>query len=314
MFLTEKELQVRFQECLKFAKEIDIATAWATLSRALETLGKVAKIPTIRLRAIVGISNNATHPDALERLNEIGQLRLVDGNAPMFHPKVYIFRGPKKSVAWIGSANFTRGGFERNEETVFETEDMDTIVEWFDARWDKCRKLQQNDLDDYRKRWKLHPPSKEFVDVIGSSSMTTDKSPGRRPDNWKPLSSFEKVKANPFPTKIRFRGEDICDEWAEREGEAWGKMFVCIADWLVREGRMTKDDCPVEITGNGPGGNPFLCVATDRSQLPKRKLLQISGGMWVAVPQAPYWRAQRAKQLLEKFNVSPNKVELRMSE
>ncbi len=317
MFLTKENLLTEFRQRLESAQEIDIATAWATSGSALVALEDTVrkwKKPKGQLRTVVGISGNVTDPEVLERLNEVGELRLVDNNGPMFHPKVYIFRGSGKSVAWVGSANFTRAGFESNEEAVFETEDLNSVIKWFDTRWNQCEELKPTDIDNYRKRREENPPSKEVMDVIGSLSMTTDKSLSSRPDNGKRLGSLNgRQPASPFPTKIRFRGESICDEWVERRGEAWRKMFVCIADWLVREGSMTKDDCPVEITGKGPGGKSFLCVATDRSQLPKRKLLPISSGMWVAVPQKPNWSAERAKQLLEKFDIDPSEVELLMS-
>ena len=313
MFLTEKELQVRFQECLEFADKIDIATAWATSGAALEMLEKTCEQRGISLRAIVGISGNATQPEALEQLKKIGHLRLVDNNGPMFHPKVYIFRERKKSVAWIGSANFTRAGFESNEETVFETrdvKDVKSIVDWFDNRWNQCKELKPTDIDNYRKRWEEKPPSRDMERIVNS--------PPPQSGTWLSLDSdlFKGAdRANPFPTKIRFQEQDIGYEWTEERGhQAWGKMFVCLADWLAREGRMTKDDCPVEIIGNGPGRKPFLCVATDRSQLPKRECHEISDGLWVAVPKKNHhWRAKRAKQLLEKFHIDLNDIELRMS-
>ena len=99
MLLTESQLQSRLEKNLEFANKIDIATAWATPGSALAALENAVGKSEIRLRAIVGISGNATDPDALERLKKIGQLRLADGNGRIFHPKVYIFRGPRKSLA-----------------------------------------------------------------------------------------------------------------------------------------------------------------------------------------------------------------------
>ena len=327
MFLTESQLQSRLQKNLRFANKIDIATAWATPGSALDALENTvrkSKKPKVRLRAIVGISGNATHPDALERLKKIGQLRLAACDGRIFHPKVYIFRGPRKSVAWIGSANFTGGGFQKNEETIFETEDVDSIVKWFDARWAKCGELKPTDIDDYRERWARHPPSKEMCLLVSPLSPTPT-------GHWVSLESFDKVKANPYPTQIRFKGKDIDCEWTESKSEAWRKMFGCVADWLVREGKLTEHRCPIEITG---GSEPFPCVGTDPDELLKLlkardqkegwgkgqkewtrdRLRKISKGMWVAVPRTPNMPARRAKQLLEHFRIDPSDVELRMSE
>lgn len=318
MLLPKENLLTEFRQRLESAQEIDIATAWATSGSALVALEDAVrkwKKPKSQLRTIVGISGNATDPEALERLNKIGQLRLAGGSGSMFHPKVYIFREPKKSVAWIGSVNFTRAGFESNEETVFEVGDVESIVDWFDTRWNQCEELKPTDIDDYRKRREENPPSRDMNRIVNS--------PPTQSGTWKPLDSFEEAdKAKPFPTKIRYRGQNIGCEWTEEHGhEAWGKMFVCLADWLTREGTLTEDDCPVEI-----GRKPlFPCVDRTKDSLwealrrrrpnAENKLEEIHSGLWVAIPEKKHcWRAKRAKELLRKFSIDPGKVELRMSE
>ena len=317
MFLTKENLLPEFRRRLESAQEINIATAWATSGSALVALEDAVrkwKKPKSQLRAIVGISGNATDPEALERLNEIGWLRLAGGSSSMFHPKVYIFQERKKSVAWIGSANFTRAGFGSNEETVFETGDVELIVDWFNKRWDQCEKLKPTDIDDYRKRREEKPPSKDMERIVNS--------PPPQSGTWLSLDSFKGAdRANPFPTKIRFQGQDIGYEWTEERGhKAWGKMFVCLADWLAREGKLTKDDCPVEI-----GRKPlFPCIDRTKGGLwealrrrrpnAENKLENIHGDLWVAIPEEKHcWKAKRAKELLKKFDIDPGKVELRMS-
>ena len=61
----------------------------------------------------------------------IGRLR-GSGAGRRFRPKVFIFHGSGRSVAWIGSANFTSGGFEMNNEAVFETSETGSVQDWFD--------------------------------------------------------------------------------------------------------------------------------------------------------------------------------------
>ena len=259
--------------------------------------------------AIVGIFGNATEPEALERLNEVGELRLVGRKGRMFHPKVYIFQRPKKSVAWIGSANFTEAGFGCNEETVFETEDVGSVMEWFNTRWEKCSRLKPTDISDYRKQRRGHTPPKDIHRLVRPQQPA-------RPGKWIRLDSVERYrysrhgpyKVNPHPTKIRFKGNDIDCEWMESGGAAWQKMFVCLADWLAQKGNLTKGACPVEIKGC----RPFHCVDTDRHKLPKP--IRISGGMWCAKPGKANWSVERAKQLLERFGIDPADIELRLSE
>ena len=90
--------------------------AWATAGRALNALAETVLEHGLKVRAIVGTRGNLTGPEALEKLDGIGELRLVVDEWRMFHPNVYIFRRERKPVVWIGRANFTRGGFETNEE------------------------------------------------------------------------------------------------------------------------------------------------------------------------------------------------------
>ena len=139
MFLTTEALKAQFEANLARSNRVDIATAWATDGPALELLCKTAEVGGVRIRAIVGTYGNATHPRALERLSEIGTLRLAEGEQAMFHPKVYIFQGTAGSCAWIGSANFTGAGFARNEEVVHETDDVADAAAWFAASLEGVR-------------------------------------------------------------------------------------------------------------------------------------------------------------------------------
>ncbi len=157
----------RFKENLDSSKRVDLAVAWATTGKALTVLEEAVAERGLTVRAIVGTRGNLTDPEALERLDGIGQLRLVPDDCRMFHPKVYIFRGERNSLAWIGSANFTRGGFETNEETVFATENSDSVVRWFKKRWDDFGELPSITIAEYRKRWTPNWPSPSLKEKIG---------------------------------------------------------------------------------------------------------------------------------------------------
>ena len=110
MLINQENIQQRFNENLEWPTEIDLATAWATIHDGLQALGN--HTPPLKVRAVVGLWGNSTDPEALTTLAKIGELRLVEKSG--FHPKVYVFRGPDKAVAWIGSANFTHAGFGMN--------------------------------------------------------------------------------------------------------------------------------------------------------------------------------------------------------
>ncbi|MYA41186.1 MAG: NgoFVII family restriction endonuclease [Gemmatimonadetes bacterium] len=173
------DLPNRFTALLGNAHSVDIATAWATPGEHLRELAAAAT-RGVKIRAIVGVSGNATHPDALKELNTItaGKLRIVPKGDSLFHPKVYLFerhgRGIVKRQALIGSANFTRGGFGRhssaNEEIVLEVgpgERADELADWFQDRWDRCRMDSHISevIHRYTEDWKRSPPHRQVQRV-----------------------------------------------------------------------------------------------------------------------------------------------------
>jgi hypothetical protein len=162
MLLTRDNLIVRLSERLNNCRQIDIAVAWAADCDALETLCEFASGGK-SLRAIIGIWGNATHPNALRRIQKCAKLRIATGVEGLFHPKFYLFHEPHGRIAWIGSANLTRGGFGQNEELVFEfTDENGKAAKWFNDCWaslgdeDDCNSI----LCQYEQRWKppLPPP------------------------------------------------------------------------------------------------------------------------------------------------------------
>lgn len=171
------DLPERFRKHVECSTHVDVAVAWATKTSALDQLMNAVEESGVSLRIIVGTHGNATDPDVLDRLNDIrkGELRLVPHSGPLFHPKVYIFRGEKDSIALIGSANFTNGGFGENVEAVFETKQLRSIRKWFKNQWKQYGKLSVNEnqksrnkeIEEYRERRRRKPPSRAFTEMMG---------------------------------------------------------------------------------------------------------------------------------------------------
>ena len=84
--LLVNNLLERFREDLDSSKSFDLAVAWETCGKALE---EAVLERGLKVRAIVGTRGNLTGPEALEKLGEIGELRLVPDDCRMFHPKSY---------------------------------------------------------------------------------------------------------------------------------------------------------------------------------------------------------------------------------
>lgn len=169
MILLGDELHDRFSELLREHASVGIATAWATCGAHLEALAD-AERRGVKVRAIVGIAGNATHPDALDKLNSIthGNLRIVPKGGRLFHPKLYLFGRSDGTVtrAWIGSANFTRAGFgghpKANEEIMLEVgsgERADELAARFREWWKHCDTDTPEMIRRYTREWQ--PPHRE---------------------------------------------------------------------------------------------------------------------------------------------------------
>ena len=156
MLITNENILQRFRDHVSWATNIDLASAWATSNEGLRALA--GRATAIEVRAVVGLWGHLTDPFALRTLADTGDLRGVDAHR-RFHPKVFIFRGAGRSVAWVGSANFTSGGFGRNEEALFETEATETVQDWFDALWSQCEPLTAAAIDKYALSRRANNPS-----------------------------------------------------------------------------------------------------------------------------------------------------------
>jgi hypothetical protein len=79
-----------------------------------------------------------------------------------FHPKVYVFDLPfRKRIAFIGSADFTMGGLQRNEELSWQIDNDKQVEElkvWFERYFEDGEDLTERLIDEYEK---LYPLIKE---------------------------------------------------------------------------------------------------------------------------------------------------------
>lgn len=109
-------LASEFERCCRDHKELHIAVAWC--GNPSQTLPyQLIDSFDGQITATVGTAFNHTHPDAIEWFQDIGaDLRIFKDNADLFHPKIYLFRSKQHYALFIGSSNFTYGGFYTNCE------------------------------------------------------------------------------------------------------------------------------------------------------------------------------------------------------
>lgn len=160
---------------MKQAQEIDLAVAWVTNSNALELLQQQASLRSLKIRALVGIDTNFTHPVALRILSNFADIRVVKSIRGIFHPKLYLFRLPSEMIVWVGSANFTNSGLNINEEIVSEfNADNDAASQWFNNRFDSISQLDSNKLiEEYNKSWKNVGSNNYFTKNNNNASYAT---------------------------------------------------------------------------------------------------------------------------------------------
>ena len=226
MLIHHENIQRCFKQNLAWATRIDIASAWATSNAGLRALQNNRTKP-LRIRAVIGLSGNSTDPATLATLADIGKLRITD-ESRLFHPKVYMFHGKGKSIAWVGSANFTSGGFGKNEELLFEISDTKAVEEWFNQLWKRCGPLDEEILVKYTERydkWRQSNP--------------TRPSPPPEKDNIEPLKLLENVS----DWKSYIDALEQCDSWWQAgyswsvlgETHSWSETIQVLHDILMRK-------------------------------------------------------------------------------
>ncbi|QDM28417.1 NgoFVII family restriction endonuclease [Tardiphaga sp. vice304] len=158
MLFESDNLLPELSKVLLQAQRVEIAVAWVNNCSALEQLCEFAERAG-KLKVIVGIWGNATHPAALRKLQRAAELRIVTGTNSLFHPKLYLFHKATECEGWIGSANLTNGGFELNEELVMKFTDKGDAAGWFSKLWNSLENSegQATIIDEYENGWK--PPA-----------------------------------------------------------------------------------------------------------------------------------------------------------
>lgn len=101
--------------------EVHILSAFVT-SSGTQRIGPALGAMTCaggRVRALIGVNNGITSGQAVEDLCAAGVevLGFHTGGSILYHPKVYLLRGPNCAWLSVGSSNLTGDGMYRNIET-----------------------------------------------------------------------------------------------------------------------------------------------------------------------------------------------------
>lgn len=266
----------KFEERLRSARKVQIASAWLTDSRALEAL---LQKRICRVQAIIGVNGNSTSPDSLLSLARTfgwANVRIAERQGPLFHPKLLIFhyRG-QRAVAWIGSANFTGHGMQVNKELVLQTDDRSAIgalCEWFDKEWASAPANPEERLESYRGQ--REQPGRFEGDRGGVPKPKVPRTPVD-PQPARHLRSLCK-RDN---CKFKYFGED---RWARSYRKIAENVLVAFVDadsgFLEPFAHMDRNS----VSSNDKATKRYLSQKrSDVGEAPPEKQLPIPGRWWM---------------------------------
>ena len=157
---TGQDLADTLVELLDKHERCSFAVAWArsghpVYKALLRHRGKI-------VRGIIGTAFYQTDPKVLEDFVDAHNVAFILRGDGTFHPKVYWFETPDHG--WdmlLGSANLTRGAFQRNAELMVHVSSQDGAQEDFAASagqifadyWDQAMRIHESDVDAYRKAY-----------------------------------------------------------------------------------------------------------------------------------------------------------------
>lgn len=123
---------------------------------------------------------------------------------------------------------------------------------------------------------------------------------------WTPLNVISDVTSKKPPNAIRIIGNDALPIGS------WRKVLLEVADWLVREGQLTREELPLN------GGKRGWRFINRESHFPNghnmQKAQKISGDVFVDVHQGAKEVIKYSKRLLTHASISHETVELRFEQ
>lgn len=155
-FLEQAGITKELRKLMSTFDEFYWAVAWGTVNKLSEDLiasrGKIKQLT-------FGTHFYQSDPELLENFKGKKFARVMPNDAAgTFHPKVYLFMNCERAAAIVGSANFTSGAMNKNNEAAILLEGAatdDTIIgirAMVNNAWKTGKEIDQEFLDNYRLR------------------------------------------------------------------------------------------------------------------------------------------------------------------
>ncbi len=151
------KFSITFENSLKSADEIWVAVALMNL-KGYNFIQESIPKRNCKQNYIVGV-DLPTDPAVLSKLLALQIKDKFIANVltkGFFHPKVYIVKTKNKLKAFVGSANCTNGGFEKNIEMMVEISDRKAckgLIDWFNATLGNSEPLTDAFIKEYKPKY-----------------------------------------------------------------------------------------------------------------------------------------------------------------
>ena len=158
----------------------------------------------------------------------------------------------------------------------------------------------------------VHPPSRTLAESLGSHDQQAHVHFSRpsaipfqpsKDMGWISLAELKSVTRVPPPQFIQFlNGEEI-------QITRWWNVTFQVAEWQVKEGKLTLEVCPIKY-----GRTKYLVNSSPvhSNGTPFNQFRQLSNNLYLDTPYDAVGLRDAAKFLLEHFGDSPKTVWLRM--
>lgn len=182
LITTSKDLYDAFETSLEEYKDFYCCVAWAGSPKEFSA-GKLLKNCDGQIKkCVVGLHFYQTHPDFIDSYIHHKGVRFVRKSDGVFHDKIYLFvNSPKDWVAVVGSSNFTRGGFETNNEcnVLFSNDDdkggviYKSLMNLIETHWAEASYFSNKDLENYRDSYNQQKPRRDSLKKVIHSPKRT---------------------------------------------------------------------------------------------------------------------------------------------
>ncbi|QPH37860.1 phospholipase D family protein [Pedobacter endophyticus] len=139
----------------------------------------IRKLENAALIHIVLGVHMPTHPNVFKKIKSLSDEKKLDAAVYVrnfFHPKLYLFKIRKEWIAYVGSGNFTNGGWSKNEELFTRITCQQTCTELYEKflRWKLAsQQIDQRFIDIYERNFNTYAELQK--DTVKFTDDLTDK-------------------------------------------------------------------------------------------------------------------------------------------